>query len=112
MLNTKQPVLRRFWYAVMPVDQLKDGPRPFTLLGEPIVLFLDANGEPAALEDRCCHRTAKLSKGWCHNGNIVCRLLLEKKNRDGKLVMIPQSPLEQPIPEAKAPSFRAQTPSG
>ena len=26
MLNTKQPVLRRFWYAVMPVDQLKDGP--------------------------------------------------------------------------------------
>jgi hypothetical protein len=24
MLNTKQPVLRRFWYAVMPVDLLKD----------------------------------------------------------------------------------------
>ena len=33
MLNTKQPVLRRFWYAVMPIDQLKNGPRPFTLLG-------------------------------------------------------------------------------
>ena len=40
MLNTKQPVLRRFWYALMPLEHLKDGPKPFTLLGEPIVLFL------------------------------------------------------------------------
>ncbi len=109
MLNTKQPVLRRFWYAVMPVDQLKDGPRPFTLLGEPIVLFLDAKGEPAALEDRCCHRTAKLSKGWCHNGNIVCGYHGWEYDRDGKLVMIPQFPFEQPIPDARARSFRAQT---
>ncbi len=109
MLNTKQPVLRRFWYAVMPVDLLKDGPRPFTLLGEPIVLFLDANGEPAALEDRCCHRTARLSKGWCKNGNIVCGYHGWEYDRDGTLVMIPQFPFEQPIPDAKARSFRAQT---
>ena len=109
MLNTKQPVLRRFWYAVMPVDHLKDGPRPFTLLGEPIVLFLDAKGEPAALEDRCCHRTAKLSKGWCKDGNIVCGYHGWEYDRDGTLVMIPQFPFEQPIPEAKARSFRAKT---
>ena len=49
MLTTKQKVLRRFWYATMPVDELEDGPKPFTLLGETIVLFLDAKGEPAAL---------------------------------------------------------------
>ncbi|MBR0784862.1 aromatic ring-hydroxylating oxygenase subunit alpha [Bradyrhizobium iriomotense] len=108
MLSTKQPVLRRFWYALMPVDHLKDGPKPFTLLGEPIVLFLDANGEPAALEDRCCHRTAKLSKGWCNNGNIVCGYHGWEYDRDGKLVMIPQFPFEQPVPEAKARSFRAK----
>jgi phenylpropionate dioxygenase-like ring-hydroxylating dioxygenase large terminal subunit len=53
MLCTKQPVLRRFWYATVPVDKLKDGPKPFTLLGENIVLFLDAKGNPAALADRC-----------------------------------------------------------
>ena len=109
MLNTKQPVLRRFWYAVMPVDHLKDGPKPFTLLGEPIVLFLDGKGEPAALEDRCCHRTAKLSKGWCKDGNIVCGYHGWEYDRDGRLVMIPQFPFEQPIPDAKARSFRAQT---
>src|SRR5258708_19946998 len=93
MLNTKQPVLRRFWYAVMPVDHLKDGPRPFTLLGEPIVLFLDANGEPAALEDRCCHRTAKLSKGCRRNGNIVCGYHLSHSHHHHQLVPIPHFPL-------------------
>ena len=109
MLNTKQPVLRRFWYALMPIEHLKNGPKPFTLLGEPIVLFLDAKGEPAALEDRCCHRTAKLSKGWCNNGNIVCGYHGWEYDRDGKLVMIPQFPFEQAIPDAKARSFRAKT---
>ncbi len=71
MLNTRQPVLRRFWYAVMPVSDLAEGPKPFTLLGEPIVLFLNRDGAPVALEDRCCHRTAKLSKGWVKDGHIA-----------------------------------------
>ena len=63
MLCTRQKVLRRFWYATVPLDMLKNGPKPFTLLGENIVLFLDRDGNPAALADRCCHRTAKLSQG-------------------------------------------------
>ncbi|MDU3046093.1 Rieske 2Fe-2S domain-containing protein [Bradyrhizobium sp.] len=108
MLSTKQPVLRRFWYAIMPMDHLKDGPKPFTLLGQPIVLFLDDKGEPAALEDRCCHRTARLSKGWCNNGHVVCGYHGWEYDRDGKLVMVPQLPFEQSIPEARARAFRAR----
>ena len=52
MLTTKQKVLRRFWYAVMPLDDLAAGPKPFRLLGEDIVLFLGTDGKPAALKDR------------------------------------------------------------
>ena len=63
MLNTRQKVLRDFWYAAVPVHKLANGPKPFRLLGQDVVLFLDEEGAPAALEDRCCHRTAKLSKG-------------------------------------------------
>jgi len=74
MLNTRQKVLRDFWYAAVPVHKLVDGPKPFRLLGQDVVLFLDAEGAPAALEDRCCHRTAKLSKGWIKGGHIVCCL--------------------------------------
>src|SRR5438876_964115 len=72
MLVTQQKVLRRFWYCTMPLGELDSGPRPFTLLGEHLVLWRDAQGQPAALQDRCCHRTAKLSKGYCDEGNIVC----------------------------------------
>ena len=68
MLNTRQ----NFWYATVPMEGLKDGPKPFRLLGQEIVLFADRDGLPAALEDRCCHRTAKLSKGGIKDGNIVC----------------------------------------
>src|SRR6478609_2040495 len=72
MLVTQQPVLRRFWYAVMPMTKLEAGPQPFTLLGEDIVLWKKADGTPAAVRDRCCHRTAKLSKGFVEGDNLVC----------------------------------------
>ena len=52
--------------------------------------------------------TSKLSKGWCNNGNIVCGYHGWEYDRDGKLVMIPQFPFEQPVPEARARSFRTK----
>jgi phenylpropionate dioxygenase-like ring-hydroxylating dioxygenase large terminal subunit len=59
MLTTRQAVFRKFWHAVMPLSMLQGGqPVPFKLMGEDIVLFLGADGQPAALKDRCCHRTA------------------------------------------------------
>ena len=109
MLATRQPVLRNFWYAALPVDKLDDGPKPFRILGQDIMLFLDVAGEPAALEDRCCHRTAKLSKGWVRAGHIVCGYHGWEYDRDGKLVNIPQFPFEQAVPDARAKSFHART---
>lgn len=94
-------VLRRFWYATVPTDMLADGPRPFTLLGEKIVLFLDGEGRPAALADRCCHRTAKLSKGWSNNGHLTCGYHGWTYDRAGKLVRIPQLSPDQPLPDAR-----------
>ena len=105
MLTTRQKVLRRFWYATLPLAQLAQGPRPFTLLGENIVLFLDGEGKPAALRDRCCHRTARLSKGWCCDGHIVCGYHGWEYDRSGKLVRVPQLPFEQPVPEARAEAY-------
>ena len=97
MLVTQQKVLRRFWYATVPIDQLQDGPRPFTLLGQKLVVWLDGEGQPAALDDRCCHRTAALSLGSCEGGNIVCGYHGWTYNRAGRCVRIPQSP-EMAIP--------------
>jgi phenylpropionate dioxygenase-like ring-hydroxylating dioxygenase large terminal subunit len=108
MLVTKQNVFRRFWYATVPMDQLKDGPRPFTLLGEKLALFLDGDGRPGCLEDRCLHRTAKLSKGWIRNGRLVCWYHGWEYDRDGKLVGIPQFPPEQTLPACAVKNYRAQ----
>lgn len=106
MLTTKQPVLRNFWYATHPLSALADGPQPFRLMGEDIVLFLDVEGEPAALRDRCCHRTAKLSKGWCDKGNIVCGYHGWTYDRGGKLTRIPQFAAEKPLPEFGVDAYR------
>jgi phenylpropionate dioxygenase-like ring-hydroxylating dioxygenase large terminal subunit len=108
MLTTKQNVLRRFWYALMPMSFLDDGPKPFRLMGEDIVLWKQADGTPAAVRDRCCHRTAKLSKGFVEDGNIVCGYHGWTYDCTGTCVKIPQAP-EMPIPPtAKVQAFRAQ----
>jgi phenylpropionate dioxygenase-like ring-hydroxylating dioxygenase large terminal subunit len=99
MLVTQQPIFRKHWHAVMPLSHLQDGPKPFTLLGDNIVLFLDEHGQPAALKDRCCHRTAKLSKGWCKNGNIQCGYHGWVYNRSGRVIEIPQYGADREIPK-------------
>ncbi len=100
MLVTKQPVLRRFWYPVIPVEQLVDGPKAFTLLQQPLVLWLDENGYPCAAEDRCCHRSAQLSLGKVVEGHITCPYHGWQFNGQGACVKVPQKGCEI------APSYR------
>jgi phenylpropionate dioxygenase-like ring-hydroxylating dioxygenase large terminal subunit len=108
MLTTKQNVLRRFWYAVLPLEDLAAGPKPFRLLGEDIVLFLGPGGKPAALKDRCCHRTSKLSKGWCKDGRIVCGYHGWTYDGGGKLVHVPQFPVQQEVPDLSTPAYHCE----
>jgi ferredoxin-NADP reductase/phenylpropionate dioxygenase-like ring-hydroxylating dioxygenase large terminal subunit len=105
MLTTQQNLFRKFWNAIMPVHELADGPKPFKLMGVDIVLFLDAEGKPRALRDRCCHRTAKLSKGWCSGGNIVCGYHGWTYDGAGKLVRIPQADEDAPLPNHQVEAY-------
>ncbi|NES93761.1 MAG: Rieske 2Fe-2S domain-containing protein [Desertifilum sp. SIO1I2] len=90
MLVTKQPVLKRFWYPVVALEDLKIAPRSFTLLGQKIALWLDATGKPAAVADRCCHRSAQLSKGKVIEGNLSCPYHGWTFNASGTCVKVPQ----------------------
>lgn len=107
MIVTQQSVLRRFWYATIPLYYLDSGPKSFTLLGEKLVLWKTADGKPAALYDRCCHRTAQLSKGFVDDsGNIVCGYHGWTYDCNGHCIRIPQNP-EMSIPAgARVESFR------
>jgi phenylpropionate dioxygenase-like ring-hydroxylating dioxygenase large terminal subunit len=108
MFVTQQKVLRRFWYATVPVSQLQDGPRPFTLLNEKLVLFLDAEGRPAALADRCCHRTAQLSKGGMADGLLVCGYHGWAYDRTGHCIRIPQADAQAIPASARVPVHRCE----
>ena len=107
MLVTRQNVFRRFWYPVMPLAMLKDGPKPFTLLGEDIVLWRDESGNPCAVLDRCCHRTAKLSCGFVEKGAIVCGYHGWTFDGSGACIRIPQAKDPTRKVNFKVPGFRA-----
>ncbi|MEO0536028.1 MAG: aromatic ring-hydroxylating dioxygenase subunit alpha [Cyanobacteria bacterium P01_A01_bin.123] len=98
MLVTQQPVFRRFWYPVVPTSALADGPQAFQLLGEPIVLWLTEEGVPAAVRDRCCHRTAKLSLGKVAEGRLCCPYHGWEFDSYGTCVHVPQLKAETAVP--------------
>ena len=109
MLTTAQRTLRKSWYATIRTDALQDGPKPFRLMGEDLVLFLDGEGQPTALADRCCHRTAKLSKGWVQDGEITCGYHGWRYDSFGRLTCIPQFDPETVLPKHSVPHYRCQS---
>jgi phenylpropionate dioxygenase-like ring-hydroxylating dioxygenase large terminal subunit len=105
MLVTQQPLLRRFWYPVIPECLLRDGPKPFTLLGRELVLWLDGSGEPVAMDDRCPHRHARLSKGWILDGQLQCGYHGWTYNGEGRCTRIPQKEDDDPA-NISVPRYR------
>ena len=80
------------------------------------MVFLGADGQPAALRDRCCHRTAKLSKGWCvdaagavcKQGNIQCGYHGWTYAPTGQVINIPQFEAGRSImPDYKTTAYHA-----
>ncbi len=71
MMNT-YPELYKHWFILCQSRQLRGRPLQRSLLGVPLVLFRSADGQPAALVDRCPHRNAPLSSGRMNDGRIVC----------------------------------------
>lgn len=65
--------LQRYWWPVASLTELDTGrPVARTLHGMPLVLFRGADGQPAALQDRCPHRHAPLSAGQVQQGQLAC----------------------------------------
>lgn len=99
MLVTQHPVFQRFWYPIIPMNRLGDGPEAFTLLGQKMVLWRTETGAPAAVGDRCCHRTAQLSLGKVEKGELCCPYHGWQFNESGACTRVPQLSEEAPIPK-------------
>lgn len=108
MRVTAHPVFRRFWYPVIPLEHLGSGPQRFELLGQGLALFLDAAGRPAALEDRCCHRSARLSLGKVCGDFLACAYHGWQYDRSGQCVLMPQLPEQTPGRQRRVKAFRCE----
>ena len=102
------PVFRRFWYVAMPVARLDQGPQPFQLFDEEMVLWKTPEGRVAALADRCCHRSAKLSLGELVGDRIACPYHGWEFDASGQCRRIPQMPEHTPHAGCRVPSYQVQ----
>jgi phenylpropionate dioxygenase-like ring-hydroxylating dioxygenase large terminal subunit len=65
--------LRNTWYVAAHSHELKAGELFFRrILNEPVVMFRDSAGVPAALLDRCPHRFVPLHLGKWKEGIVEC----------------------------------------
>ncbi len=105
-------VLPLFWHPVCRVDDV--GPTGVTaarLLGRDLAVA-DLGGRWVAFDDRCPHRSARLSVGTIENGTLQCAYHGWRYNGDGVCVEIPSMP-EGPIPSsACVDGFRAEARHG
>ena len=83
------PAPRNAWYVAAWSHEVEDAPLPRTIMDEKLVLFRDADGKAAALEDRCCHRATPLSLGEVTDQGLQCGYHGLTFDGDGKCVFIP-----------------------
>ncbi|MDX9873792.1 MAG: aromatic ring-hydroxylating dioxygenase subunit alpha [Spongiibacteraceae bacterium] len=83
--------VRNCWYVAAWDYEIRPGELcAITIINEPIVIYRDQDGRPIAMEDRCCHRFAPLSRGRIEDGcNIRCLYHGLKFDPRGQCIEIP-----------------------
>jgi vanillate O-demethylase monooxygenase subunit len=82
--------LRNCWYVAGWTHQIPPATLvPRKIIGEPLLLYRTGTGQLVAMEDRCCHRFAPLSRGRLEGDDIRCMYHGIKFAADGRCVEIP-----------------------
>ena len=85
--------VRNCWYVAAMDHEVTRTLRRRILLDEPVVLFRTESGEPVALEDRCCHRQAPLSRGKLAGNVVTCPYHGLQFDTTGKCIKVPSQDL-------------------
>src|SRR5688572_30497281 len=82
--------LMNCWYVAAWDAELIDGRLlARTILDRPVLLYRGDSGRVVALDNRCCHRGAKLSNGRREGDDIRCMYHGLKFDPGGKCIQIP-----------------------
>jgi phenylpropionate dioxygenase-like ring-hydroxylating dioxygenase large terminal subunit len=105
----KDLVLLNDWYAVERSQALKTGMlQPVRLLETDLVLWRSEDGQVHAWEDRCPHRSVRLSVGQIVDDKVVCLYHGLNYDATGKCVKVPAHPNYTPPPQACVRTFHVQ----
>lgn len=80
---------RNQWWVIATSGEITREPMQRWALDLPIVLYRREDGCPVALDDRCPHRWAPLSKGWLEGDELVCGYHGLRFAPQGKCVKVP-----------------------
>lgn len=82
--------LRNCWYVGAWGHEIADGRLlERRLLGDPVLLYRGESGQVVALDNRCCHRGARLSQGRIEGDCVRCLYHGLKFDPSGRCVQIP-----------------------
>jgi vanillate O-demethylase monooxygenase subunit len=85
-----QGFLMNCWYMAAWDHELIDGRLlARTLLEKPVLLYKGDSGRAVALDNRCCHRGAKLSNGRLEGDDVRCMYHGLKFDPSGRCIQIP-----------------------
>jgi phenylpropionate dioxygenase-like ring-hydroxylating dioxygenase large terminal subunit len=102
-MSTGNHFLKNTWYVAAWSHEISaDGMLARTVTRVPLLFWRDAAGEVVALEDRCCHRAAPLSKGRREGDAIRCMYHGLKFDRTGRCVEIPSQDFIPPAAKVRA----------
>ena len=95
MANRSTPLIRNAWYVAARSDEIDRTLSSRRILGRSVLLFRKENGDPVALQNRCCHRSFPLHNGKLDGDILQCGYHGFRYDCDGKCVAVPS--------QAKAP---------
>jgi len=95
--------LRNQWYCAALSHEVKAEPLGRIFLNEPVVMYRRVDGGLVALEDRCCHRRAPLSKGKVEGDRLRCGYHGFLYDASGSVVWVPGQ--DKVPPDARVRSY-------
>ena len=108
-MGTESAFLKNTWYVAAWSHEIgADSLLARTVTRVPLLLWRDRSGRVVALEDRCCHRAAPLSKGRREGDRIRCMYHGLLFDTAGRCIEIPsQDFIPAGGPGARLPGGRA-----
>ena len=95
--------LKNTWYVAAWAHEISAGNLlPRTIAKVPLVFWRDRDGRVVALEDRCCHRAAPLSKGRLESDRVRCMYHGLLFDTTGQCVEIPSQEFIPPAAKVRA----------